>query len=355
LSEDLLPRREELLNLHDLNGLSLDDESSYGSLSSSKSLRSESTDNFLTWAAEDDDKGFGDEVSSGAESNDEEDLGDIPTTNAGKPSVTFDLGGLIKTGKMIPNHVLLNTDGNLLIRRRKNMYATTAARHFLQMLVATAPNKVYPLAYPEAMLNPSLFYYALSDGSTAGAIPVSLLPDRNILASSGIASLYDMTRTRLLYPSLLSSTSSIYQCFIWDMVANLSLRGVSAEVFWRRGFIGVPGYDGLTSAARNEPLYDSQYIDSRAAVNQLAAANGKRACDLFFTFTCNQTKTIGVRLLTAWTRNEEAIDSGRREAIAAGCAIEKTDLKECNAIAKALEESSCAYMVRCWNEIVQVF
>jgi predicted GIY-YIG superfamily endonuclease len=357
-SDDLLLEREELPDLYGLDGLpesSLDDESSNGSLSSLKSFCSVSTGNFLTWAAEDNEEGFGDEISSHAESNDEEDLGDMPTTNAGKPSVTFDLNGLIKAGKMIPNHVILNTDGNLLIRTRKNMRATTAARHFLQTLVATSPKKVHPLAYPEAMLNPSLFYYALSDGSMAGAIPVSLLQDRDVLASSGVASLYDMARTRLLDPSLLSSTNSVYQCFMWDMVANLSLRGVSAEVFWRRGFIGVPGYDGLTSAATNEPLYDYQYIDSRAAVNQLAAANGKRSCDLFFTFTCNQTKTMGVHLLTTWARSEEAINAVRRGAIASGCGIEETDLKERDAIAKALEESSCTYVVRCWNEMVQVF
>ena len=348
-------------NLPDLYGLdevlesSLDNGSSEGSLSSRKSFCSESTGNFLTWAAEDNEEGFGDEMSSHAESNEEEELGDIPTTNAGKPSGAFDLSGLIKSGKMIPNHVLLNTDGNLLIRHRKNMRATTASRNFLQTLVATSPKKVHPLAYPEAMLNPSLFYYALPDGSMAGAIPVSLLQDRNVLASSGVASIYDMARTRILDPSLLSSTNSVYQCFMWDMVANLSLRGVSAEVFWRRGFIGVPGYDGFTSAAANEPLYDSQYIDSRAAVNQLAAANGKQDCDFFFTFTCNQTKTMGVCLLTAWIRSEEAINSVQREAVATGCEMEQTDLKERNAIAKALEESSCAYVVRCWNEIVQVF
>jgi predicted GIY-YIG superfamily endonuclease len=356
--KDSSPRREELSDLHGLDGLSessFDDGSDDGSLNSSKSFRSDSTGDFLTWAAEDEEGGFGDEISSHEESNVEEDFGDMPITNAGKPSATFDLAGLIKTGKMIPNHVLLNTDGNLLIRCRKNIRATTAARHFLQTLVATSPEKVHPLAYPEAMLNPSLFYYALPDGSMAGAIPVSLLQDRNVLASSGVASLYDMARTRLLDPSLLSSTNSVYQCFMWDMVANLSLRGVSPEVFWRRGFIGVPGYDGFTSAATNEPLYDSQYIDSRAAVNQLAAANGKRACDLFFTFTCNQTMTMGVRLLTEWTRSEEAIDIVRREAVAVGCQIEESDLKERDAIAKALEESSCAYVVRCWNEIVQVF
>ena len=357
-SKDLLRRREELPDLHGPDGFpesSSDDESSDGSQSSCNSFRSESTDNFVTWGAEDNEEGFGDEISFHTESSDEEDLGDIPTTNAGKPASTFDLSGLIQTGKMIPNHVLLNTDGNLLIRHRKNMRTTTAARHFLQTLVATSPKKVYPLAYPEAMLNPSLFYFSLSDGSMAGAIPVSLLQDKNVLASSGVASLYDMARTRLLDPSLLSSTNSIYQCFMWDMVANLSLRGVSAEVFWRRGFIGVPGYDGLTSAATDEPLYDSQYIDSRATVNQLAAANGKRGCDLFFTFTCNQTKTMGVRLLMTWTRSEEAIDSVRRGAIGTGCVIEETDLKERIAIAKALEESSCAYVVRSWNEIVQVF
>ena len=57
---------------------------------------------------------------------------------------------------------------------------------------------------------------------------------------------------------------------------------------------------------RTPELYDTHSIDSRATVNQLAAANADKRCDYFFTYTCNQKDTLGVCHIWNWCESEEA-------------------------------------------------
>jgi hypothetical protein len=126
------------------------------------------------------------------------------------------------------------------------------------------------------------------------------------LNNLGFASLYDHCRTGLIDPELLSSTDPRYLLFMWDKMANLGLQGSNAETVLPRGFAEMTGYEGLHMVDADQPVYDSFAIDSRATVNQLAAANARHPCELFFTFTCNQKQTFGVRKTWEWVESDQA-------------------------------------------------
>ena len=163
----------------------------------------------------------------------------------------------------------------------------------------------------------------------------------------------------------------VWQCIVFDalqhseddfmdMVANLGLRDHIAKQILRRGFTDIIGKNGLKFVGSAMPVYDSSLVDSQATVNQIAAANGKQPNDLFFTFTCNERDTPGVRRLFRWVESEEALvefknhffsgeledDIGRR----------KTFSEQENIAAKeALQMSAASTLLRIWCEFVDVF
>jgi hypothetical protein len=99
----------------------------------------------------------------------------LPTTNAGGSPIHFDLSDLRPKGKLISNHILMNTSGSLLLRRNQHLRANQNAHHFLQHLMATGKGKCVPLLYPEGTVFPNQFWLSESDGSTTGAIPSIML------------------------------------------------------------------------------------------------------------------------------------------------------------------------------------
>jgi hypothetical protein len=113
----------------------------------------------------------------------------------------------------------------------------------------------------------------------------------------------------------------------------------------------VVGNEGLRMQDKDEPVYDSYCIDSRATVNQIAAANGKTASDLFFTWTANQKQTVGLRLIFAWTESEEALEDFIQEFPFAG----QFDEMERSLLQEAFRISAGISMLRAWMELVEIF
>ena len=298
------------------------------------------------------------ESSDGTTSDDDVDKDKfvIPTTNAGKRRIGLDISKLAAEGNLIPNHVLMNNSGSLLLRRNRKLVAKRANRNFLQRLVATSTGQSVPLIYPEATIFSNLFWSSESDASTmSGAIPNVFLKDDQTLHNYGIASLYDMLRTRILDPSLLSSTNHQYQAFCWDAIANLGLRGSDTHMVLRRGWAHVIGHQGLRMQNEGEIIYDTYAIDSRATINQIAAANARKTVDVFFTWTCNQTHTFAVRKITEWIESNEAITSILRKLPLMSSPLDELDEVEVKQIRDGLRMSAALIYLRTWMEITKYF
>jgi hypothetical protein len=75
----------------------------------------------------------------------------------------------------------------------------------------------------------------------------------------------------------------------------------------RRGFdAGFKGSKNQFYVSSEDPrLYNSEQIDSRKTVNQLAAACARKKSDYFFTWTPNASGTPGVHVITEWLRSKE--------------------------------------------------
>jgi hypothetical protein len=132
------------------------------------------------------------------------------------------------------------------------------------------------------------------------------LDNNQTVNNLGFASIYDQSRLRLLDPLMLLFTNHIlYQSFVWNELVNLGLRGANTKLLLRRGFSEMKGYEGIRMKDEDQPVYDSYPIDSRATVNQLAAANARQTNDIFFTWTCNAKQTFGVRNITAFVESRD--------------------------------------------------
>jgi hypothetical protein len=166
---------------------------------------------------------------------------------------------------------------------------------FLQTLVATSWRSGVPLIYPEAILFPIICWACATDLSMIGSIPNVFLQDNATLHALGFASLYDTLCTRMLDPSLLCSSGWNYQFYAWDNITNLVLRGASTETVLRRGWADMTGYEGIGMRDEEDAVYDSYSIESRATVNQISTSNARYPVDVFFTWTCDQRKTFGIK------------------------------------------------------------
>ena len=274
----------------------------------------------------------------------------MPIVNAGKPLVTFHI--MAQKGELISNHALLNTCGHLLQRRTNKIKQTRPVKNFLQRLISTQKGRYVPLLYPEAEIFPNLFWHSNKDGSVPGALPNSFLHDNKILNNMGIASLLSHVRTRILDPSLLSSSSHKYFGFAWDMIANLGLRGYNSELILKRGFDDIIGTNEVIRL-HTPDLYDTHSIDSRATVNELAAANGKRRCDIFFTWTCNQKDTFCVDKIWNWCESEESNKLIHNKYNTEVNQLHNYD--ELQQIRTALRQSAHLYMLLSWIAIGDEF
>ena len=280
------------------------------------------------------------------------------STPAMDQTLKFDVTKLLAQGSMIPNHIILNCHGSLLLRRHKKLTPTNAAKNFLMKLVASSKGKNIPLLHPEGSMFPSLFWLANDDGAIVGSLPSCLLMDDYTLDGLNVASLYDHCRTRLLDPSLLSSTDTKYWGQMWDVCANLGLRGTNAKLILQRGWSPFIQKEGLRINTDDPRVYDSHQLDSRKTVNQLAAAGARKKNDLFFTWTMNGTKTPGVRLITEWLRTDELVDIviNSAKGLNLGKHLDSDpDRYDRTSISRQLEEAGGVYVTRAWLEFITAF
>ena len=289
-----------------------------------------------------------------SEDDEDSDLEDfVITTNCGRVNKNINIASLAREGKLVGNHVLLNSSGSSLLRRDNKLRGSRAQRNFLQRLVASNENESVPLIYPEAMLFPNYFWCEQDDCSVVGAIPNACLKDNATLKSLGIASLLEMLRTRILDPTLDSHANAVYQFFAWDMLANLGLRGSNTEIVLRRGWAHQEGNEGIRMSCQDDPVYDEQAIDTRATVNQLAAANARQPVDFFFTWTNNQKETFGCRKISEWIESEEAIEMHLKKY--QNYNDRMNDEHDVSQIKRSLQTSSATMSFRTWLETIKVF
>jgi hypothetical protein len=208
--------------------------------------------------------------------------GHFPTSNAGRKSFLFQTDV-----PFIGAHVIFNKHARLLIRAKDKLRPNKSQQYFLQRLVATTDDTTIPLVYPEAMIFPSIFWNACSDGSMLGAMPSALLSDNATLRRLGFATIQDHYRTRIMDTSLLTSTDNRYHFFAFDACVNLGMRGQDTRIILSRGFSQQQGAGGVRLGDSEQLLFDADSIDSRPNVNKLAAALGEDMATFFFTHTCN--------------------------------------------------------------------
>ena len=271
----------------------------------------------------------------------------MPTTNVADETedfeVTCDDGQVLNS---ISLHVLFNSHGHLLVRRKSKLNMSRRNESFLQRLVSMNETRTIPLAYPESLLFPDIFYLGNKDGSVLGALPTPLLNDDRTLKKFGVASLISHARIRTKDPSLLSSSNCKYQFFQFDGIANLGLRGSDSRVVLHRGLHGLlpNACDGIRTDSDNIEFYGDT-IDSKQSVHRLAAAVGEDAPHYFYTQSCNQKMQRGLRRLREWIESEEAIRILKKHHPG-------LDDQSCE---KTLHESAASFILSSWIEVSELW
>ena len=229
------------------------------------------------------------------EDNDEDEL--LPTTQAGCVPLTI----TSSQPDYVPGHVIQNHTGTLLTRKHAKLTGTRQQRGFLQRIVATAQGQSIPLLYPEAMLFPSIFWKdAAPDQSILGAIPCSLMANDTFLRRHGLATIGEHMKNRIKNPSLLTSMDERYLCYAFDSMVNLCVRGKDTRVVLNRGIMATDDGAGVKVIDEDMRIFDTDSIDQRPVVNQLAAAMGEKKAQYFWTHTANQNEHFGVRKVKRW-------------------------------------------------------
>jgi hypothetical protein len=226
----------------------------------------------------------------------------VPTTNAGgRPLRVIPKGDGTKS---VPGHIILNNCGTLLVRRRHKLCGSKRQQNFLQPIVSTSPSRCVPLVYPEAMLFPSIFWKDDSaDRAILGTFPNALLADESTLRKNGFATMQSHVRYRVTNSSLLTSTDERYLCYVFASLVNLQCRGKDTRVILHRGLTS--SRDGPKAAAGDEPIFDTDSVDSRPIVNKLASAVRDKQATYFYTHMANQKDHFGLRRIKEWINRDD--------------------------------------------------
>ena len=222
----------------------------------------------------------------------------MPTTNAGECALEVK-EVVVGSGQRVQGHVILNQACTLLSRQDKTIRGYSGQKHFLQKLAAVDNGKCIPLLYPEAMMFPSLFYKMLNEcGSLVGALPSCLLA--NMGNTDQFASAKDHVRSRLTTFGSSTSTNVRYISFMFDILTNLTLNREDSRIILNRGLMVSTGDTGLeVNGKDNTSLHDS--IDSKKMVRCLCTSQVYHQMHYFLTFTCNQSKHFGTKMIKNWT------------------------------------------------------
>jgi len=268
---------------------------------------------------------------------------DIVTTNAVSAAIT----ATTRKRSFIGGHVVLNNCGTLLVRKKRKLTGTRQEQNFMQRLASAYVGRTIPLVYPEGMLFPSVFWKDDCRGeSILGALPCAFLCQDGILREMGVASVKDHLQSRMADVSFSGSTDFRYICFAFDSVLNLGCRGEDTRVVLNRGMeINSKTY-GVKARCHDQPLFDTDSVDSRPVVNRLAAAVADAQATYFYTHTCNQAEHFGIRHIKEW------IDS---EAILDHLCINSASISERMEVQRAVLNGSSVGICRNWMEVAEIW
>ena len=269
----------------------------------------------------------------------------ILCTRAGTHQLDIDVQHYDKSGSKIPLYVILNQHGHLLTRTQAKLRMTKLHRSLCENIVSRCRTKVVPLVYAEAQLFPTVFWQSLEDGTIAGALPTALWSDAGTLKRLGIATMRDHCKNRITNPALMTSTHPGYHFLLMDKVVNLGLRGKDTRIILHRGFADNQGEDGIKFREKSDAaeLY-GEASENHANVHKLSALVREKEPHFFFTQSCNHKTCRGLRVLREWITSHEA---HLQLAEKYGLELEEAE--------RYLRESAASYVLRSWNEVIDLW
>jgi len=270
---------------------------------------------------------------------------DLPVSRTGTHQVDLETQNFDSHGQKVPTCVILNRHGHLLTRTGHKLRLNKKHRSIFEKIVSKSPSKVIPLVYAEAQLFPAIFWQSLNDGTICGAMPTALWTDKKTLKRFRIASMRDHAKNRIRNPALLTSTDPEYRFMCLDQLCNLGARNTHTRLVLHRGFADHQGADGVTfrENSDNAELY-GEATENHANVHKLSALVRHKQPHFFFTQSCNQNTCRGLRILREWVASHEA----------AVLLMKKYGL-DYNKASRYLRESAASYVLRSWNEVVDLW
>ena len=232
-------------------------------------------------------------------------------------------------------HLLLNTHLRVMVRHSFTRAPSVQTQRFLQHICAVTPDSSIPLLYPEATLFPTIFWCEQSN-TMCGALPAAMYSGmRHRRLPGRLASVQDHLLVRLLDDSLLTSHDQLYLHWAFDVLINHQLNHNSATVVVRKGLEHLRlGHEGSVLQT-HEGLLPFDELDSRHQVQRLAAQmSDVEGFDFFFTATCNDSRTFGVRRV-----RQAVLELYGHE----GAGMQRALL------------SYCGIMCRCWERTMRYF
>lgn len=223
------------------------------------------------------------------------------------------------------SHFIIN---DVLCTMRKTGYTSNLnvnTQKILQSIDAVCGENSHILMhYPEAMLFPNLFWCPADNDPHAmvGAMPGTMYATGNTRATNNLASLHDHIAVRLRDNDLLSSHDDPYLHWLFDVFINESLNRNSSAVLVRKGLEHMRHRDeGLRIENRENNLKFDE-MDARRQVKRLSSLMREiDGFDIFFTATCNDTQTFGVKEIRDAIENYHWEDDNIDEALEAYCGI----------------------------------
>ncbi|KAF4744372.1 hypothetical protein FOZ62_013971, partial [Perkinsus olseni] len=241
----------------------------------------------------------------GASSDDNDNDGlNLPATDAADTPVMLDA-----SSSRVQGHILLNKHFGLLSRPGLANYVSSRPASFFQRITARFAGASIPLLYPEGMLFPSIFWKSLPDGTVVGAIPHCLWNTPSACKKAGFADLADHIRTRILDPTLLTSTDPRVIQFYFDSLFNRELSHSDTRVVLSRGWEHLSSDPSTFQTLQTEGRLPFGEADSRTRVNELAAEIAHEQPTYFYTHSCNQSQHFGVKYIFNWVEEHFANSS----------------------------------------------
>lgn len=247
----------------------------------------------------------------------------MPTTNAA------DIPVMQESSSGVSGHILLNKHFGLLRRPGHANYVGSKQAAFFQRMTARFAGASIPLLYPEGMLFPSIFWKSMADGTVIGALPHCFWTNKTACKKAGFADLSAHIKTRLMDPTLLTSTDPRVIQFYFDALFNLQLSRSDTRIILSRGWEHLSPDQSMYQTLQTEGRLPFGEADSRKRVNELAAEIAKEQPTYFYTHSCNQSEHFGVKPIFDW------IDNNYR-----GCSKEVRD---------SAVQASLIPMVRAWE------